>query len=121
MPSLAANIRDLLAKGWQRSEILSVTGCTDVYLRSVLSRARAPDAATRKRRLQGGADCGRSPLRQLAENHAKCIRDKALRRGLSRHEANRAGRKAYLIAITAARAQLAAPIETGMATQEATI
>jgi len=90
--SLAANIRRLYQAGWQQCEIIRVTGCSERYFTSVISRACAPDEETRKRRV--GSPQKGTP-RYRAARASDNARRRALARGLPPAEAKRIASAAY--------------------------
>ena len=94
MPSLAARILDLHAQKFSREEIIRRTGCKHHYLRSVLSRASAPDAQSRAKRMSGTA-ATKGSKRYTAKLKAKNARDQALRRGQSLADARAVCRATY--------------------------
>ena len=96
MPSLAARILELHAQKKSRDEIQRETRCTGHYLRSVLSRASAPDEATRRLRNATDLKGTLGYAARLAGWHAY---NEILRMGGSKTQARAASRerrRAYL-------------------------
>jgi predicted RNA-binding protein YlqC (UPF0109 family) len=91
MPSLASRILELHAQKKSRDEIIGLTGCTTHYLRSVLSRASAPDEATRRRRTLAIP----GSLRAKAQLASLIAWKAALKRGESSAAARKCARDAY--------------------------
>jgi len=102
MPSLAARILDLHAQKFSREEIMRHTGCKPHYLRSVLSRASAPDEETRRRRTLA------IPGSRHAKAQLACLgaRKAAIARGESLAEARKCAREAYRNAMYPAPAKV---------------